>query len=166
MKRIMLMVTVALMLGLMVALSGAALAQGADVCVSIKGETKVQKGESFCQSDETSRAVAVNAMYAVALGDSKAVAVNNGSQAFAFDNGKATAVNDFSLAVAELDSKATAVNHSLASSYGSSAARGVNDGFAVAEEDSKATAVNDSVAYALRNCTAMAKNGEEVECGL
>jgi hypothetical protein len=77
MKRIMLlMVSVALMLGLMVALSGAALAQGADVCVSIKGETKVDRGESTYGSSDTS--------HAVAFDDSKATATNN-SFAEAFD---------------------------------------------------------------------------------
>ena len=40
----------------MMALSGAALAQGADVCVSNKGETKVDKGDSTCSSDSTSHA--------------------------------------------------------------------------------------------------------------
>ena len=49
-KRIGLMV--AAMMALMLALSGAALAQeapgGGDVCVSIKGDTKVDKGETTC----------------------------------------------------------------------------------------------------------------------
>jgi type 1 fimbria pilin len=75
MKRIMLLVTVAAMMAAMLALSGAALAQG-DVCVSIKGETPVDKGDSECFSDTTSQAVAVNDSDALAINDSNAVAVN------------------------------------------------------------------------------------------
>jgi hypothetical protein len=60
-RRSILLVTVALMMvAWMMALSGAALAQGGDVCVSNKGDTKVDRGDSTCSSDETSRAVAVN----------------------------------------------------------------------------------------------------------
>jgi hypothetical protein len=49
-----------LMTALMMTVSGVALAQGADVGVSNKGETKVQKGDSTCSSDATSHAVAHN----------------------------------------------------------------------------------------------------------
>src|SRR5215208_7918638 len=50
--------------------------QGGDVCVSNKGETKVDKGTSSCSSDSTSHAVA-----------------HKGSEAHATDNSKATAKN-------------------------------------------------------------------------
>ena len=64
MKRIIfLLATVA---AVTIALPGAAaLAQeegdrgGGDVCVSVKGDTKVDRGDSECSSDETSRAVAI-----------------------------------------------------------------------------------------------------------
>lgn len=58
MRRIPMLLTV--MMAAMVAFSGAALAQGGDVCVSIKGQPKVQKGDSICESDSTSKAVAVD----------------------------------------------------------------------------------------------------------
>jgi hypothetical protein len=60
----------------MMALSGVALARGGDVCVSVKGETKVDRGESTYGSSDTS--------HAVAFDDSKATATNN-SFAEAFD---------------------------------------------------------------------------------
>ncbi|HEV2123529.1 MAG TPA: hypothetical protein VGW38_12235, partial [Chloroflexota bacterium] len=124
----------AVMLAMMVALSGAALAQpggAADVCVSIKGDTKVDKGESECFSDETSKAVAVN---------------NSLARAF-FDDSKAHAVNN-STAEAFLNSKATAVN----------------DSYAGADRNSRATAVNDSAALAFENCVATARNDEVEVC--
>ena len=85
----------AMMLAAMMALSGMALAQG-DVCVSIKGDTKVDNGDSTCFSDATSKAVAVNDSDAIAQDEgSRATAVNN-SDAFAADFSRATAVNDSS----------------------------------------------------------------------
>ncbi len=45
--------------------------------MSIKGDTKVDKGESTCFSDTTSKAVAVNDSRAEASIDSKATAVND-----------------------------------------------------------------------------------------
>jgi len=45
--------------------------------VSINGETKVDKGESTCSSDDTSHAVAVNNSRAEATNSSTAVAVND-----------------------------------------------------------------------------------------
>jgi D-arabinose 5-phosphate isomerase GutQ len=91
-QRIILLVTVGLCLAAMMALSGVALAQGGDVCVSIKGETKVDKGDSTCSSDSTSHAVAHNDSLAVANTDSQAQA-NNDSTALAFDSCTATAHN-------------------------------------------------------------------------
>ena len=58
MRRIPMLLTV--MMAAMVAFSGAALARGGDVCLSIKGQPKVQKGDSICESDSTSKAVAVD----------------------------------------------------------------------------------------------------------
>ena len=75
-KRILLLLTVTAMLALMMALSEAALAE-ADVCVSIKGDPKVDKGESTCVSDPDARAVAVNGSEAIALNNTTAVAVND-----------------------------------------------------------------------------------------
>ena len=71
----------AMMLAAMLALSGPALTQdapggGPDVCVSNKGEIKVDKGDSRCLSDPTSHAVAVHDSVAVAQYDSHARAVN------------------------------------------------------------------------------------------
>ena len=63
------LLTVVALMVVMVALSGAALAQGgADVCVSNKGENKVQKGDSTCVSGPTSHAVATNDSCATAVG--------------------------------------------------------------------------------------------------
>jgi hypothetical protein len=75
-----LLVLVAMMLVAMMALSGAVLAQGADVCVSNKGDTKVDKGPSTCTSDSTSHAVAVKGSEAIATNSSKARAIK-GSRA-------------------------------------------------------------------------------------
>jgi hypothetical protein len=59
MRRMLLLMTVGAMLAaLMITLSGVALAQGGDVCVSNKGDSKVDKGDSTCSSDSTSHAVA------------------------------------------------------------------------------------------------------------
>jgi hypothetical protein len=56
MKRILVLLTVTAMMALMMTVSGVAAAQGgADVCVSNKGETKVQKGDSECGSDAVRR---------------------------------------------------------------------------------------------------------------
>ena len=82
MKRIIfLLATVA---AVTIALPGAAaLAQeegdrgGGDVCVSVKGDTKVDRGDSECSSDETSRAVAIKDSDAFAEQDSRATAVND-----------------------------------------------------------------------------------------
>jgi hypothetical protein len=75
-KRILVMLAVTAMLALMMVLSEAALAE-ADVCVSIKGEEKVDKGGSTCSSEDASKAVAVNSSDAIALNDATAVAVND-----------------------------------------------------------------------------------------
>ncbi len=96
MERIILLVTVALVMAATVALSGAALAQpggAADVCVSIKGDTKVDRGDSFCSSDSTSKAVATtNDSFTFANDDSHARA-NNNSLAFAEGNCNVSANN-------------------------------------------------------------------------
>ena len=101
----MMLVTVAAMIqvALLMALSGAALAQedrgGADVCVSDRGETLIDIGTSNCFSDPTSQAVAVNDSEAIAGSDSEAVAVDStafsdfDSEALAFDSCSATALN-------------------------------------------------------------------------
>jgi hypothetical protein len=79
MRRMLLLMTLgAMMAALMMTLSGVALAQGgADVCVSIKGEEKVDKGGSTCSSEDASKAVAVNSSDAIALNDATAVALND-----------------------------------------------------------------------------------------
>ena len=78
MRRFLVLLTVAaMMLAVMMALSGVAQAQGGDVCVSLQGETTVQMGTSTCTSDATSHAVAVNDSEAVAQFGSNAVAVND-----------------------------------------------------------------------------------------
>src|ERR671910_1155385 len=75
MRRFLVLLTVAaMMLAVMMALSGVAQAQGGDVCVSLQGETTVQMGTSTCTSDATSHAVAVNDSEAVAQFGSNAVA--------------------------------------------------------------------------------------------
>src|SRR5918995_2444742 len=112
MKRIMFLLAATAMMAAMLAIPGVALAQGGDVCVSNKGDLKVQKGSSTCSSDSTSQAVAVNDSLAAAVDDSKATAVNDGL-VDAFDNSEATAVN-VSTAAAFDNSKATAVNDSFA----------------------------------------------------
>ena len=108
--RMRLMVTVALMLALTLAVSGTALAQpgGGDVCVSIKGDTKVDRGESECFSDPTSKAVVVNDSLAFAVDDSRAGATND-SLAAAGDDSRARATNG-SRAFAEDDCNASANN--------------------------------------------------------
>jgi hypothetical protein len=78
MRRLVLLLTV--MAAAVVLASGVALAQpggAADVCVSIKGDTKVDKGASSCLTDTTGKAVAVNDSDALAFDNSKATAVNN-----------------------------------------------------------------------------------------
>jgi hypothetical protein len=91
-KMLTVVVSAAIMVA-MLAMSGVALAKGgADVCVSNKGETKVDKGDSSCFSDSTSHAVATKDSNAVAVEDSKAQAHNN-SNAAAVDGAHATAVN-------------------------------------------------------------------------
>src|SRR5919107_50733 len=79
MKRILVLLTVGAMIASIMALfSGVALAQGgADVCVSNKGETKVDKGDSTCSSDSTSHAVAHNDSQASADDNSQAKANNS-----------------------------------------------------------------------------------------
>jgi hypothetical protein len=107
-RRTIFLVTVALMMSVtMMALSGVALAQSGDVCVRVKGETKVDRGESTCGSSNTSHAVAFN--------DSKETATND-SIASASGDGKARATND-SFAIAQADSKATATNNSFAEAF-------------------------------------------------
>jgi hypothetical protein len=44
-RRVSVVLAAVLLMALMMAVSGVAAAQGGDVCVSNKGETKVQKGE-------------------------------------------------------------------------------------------------------------------------
>ena len=92
MKKRIVLLTVAAMMALMMAMSGVALAQ-ADVCVSIKGETKAQKGNSVCESDTTSRAIAIKDSQANADFGSDAKAIN-GSDAIARFDSTATATND------------------------------------------------------------------------
>jgi len=75
-RRILFLLTVVALMVVMVALSGATLAQGGDVCVSNKGQTKVQKGTSSCSSDATSHAVATNDSTALAGGNCTAKAQN------------------------------------------------------------------------------------------
>jgi hypothetical protein len=67
---------------LMIAICGSAFARGGDVCVCVKGESKIQKGDAACFSDPSSRAVAVNDSGAVAVQYSTAVGVDD-SQAVA-----------------------------------------------------------------------------------
>ena len=62
------------------------------MCVSVKGDTRVDKGESGCVSDETLHAVAFNGSEAVAIFDSRAQAVND-SEAIAVEDCTATAHN-------------------------------------------------------------------------
>jgi hypothetical protein len=71
-RKMLTVVVSAVMMAAMMAISGVALAQGADVCVSNKGETKVQKGASSCSSDSTSHAVAHKDSSATATDNSKA----------------------------------------------------------------------------------------------
>ena len=93
MKRIIMLVTMALMLAFAMALSGVALAQGgADVCLSNKGDVKVQKGTSTCSPDSTSRAVALKGSTAIAVENSTARATKN-STAASINNSKATATD-------------------------------------------------------------------------
>src|SRR5918993_1204590 len=105
MKRIMVLLAATAMMVAMMAIPGVALAQGGDVCVSNKGDTKVQKGSSTCFSDSTSQAVAVGDSSAFAFDNSKARALKN-SGAAAEDNSQATAT-DGSTALAEDNSEAT-----------------------------------------------------------
>src|SRR5829696_2696116 len=76
MRRIMVLLAATAMMAAMLAMPGVALAE-ADVCVSIKGEEKVDKGASSCLSFPESRAVAVNDSDAIALNNATAVAVND-----------------------------------------------------------------------------------------
>ena len=115
MKRNLVLVAVALMMALMMAVSGVALAQGGDVCVSNKGQTKDQRGTSTCSSDSISRALAVNESSATAVNNSQATAINN-SVATASANSQATAS-------AGTYSEATAVNDSTAIALGNCTAR-------------------------------------------
>ena len=92
MRRILVLLTVAMMAAVMLSVSGVALAQGGDVCVSIKGDEKVDKGDSECFSDETSKAVATKDSAAVAVDNSKAIAHNDGV-AVAVEDSSAMAVN-------------------------------------------------------------------------
>jgi hypothetical protein len=150
MRRILLVLTVAAMLAVMMSLSGVALAQGCDVCVSIKGELKVNSegGTSTCSSQPgtQSRAVAVNGSTAHASGDSTALAINT------------------SVATASNGSDSKAINRSFANANVNSEATAINRSFAVAFEDSEATATNDSCAGAVNGTTATARNGEFVSC--
>lgn len=93
MRRVLLLVTTLtlMMLAAMMALSKRSLAQG-EVCVRIKGQTKVDRGASGCSSDSTFQAVAVNGSIADAHNDSQATAVND-STAGASSDCTATAQN-------------------------------------------------------------------------
>ena len=93
-RRILFLWTVVALMVVMVALSGAALGQGrADVCVSNKGENKVDKGASICSApDSSSHAVATNNSTALAANDSSANA-HNDSTALAGNNCTAKAHN-------------------------------------------------------------------------
>jgi hypothetical protein len=90
-KMLSVVVSAAIMVAMM-AMPGVALAQGGDVCVSIKGDEKVDKGDSECFSDETSKAVATKDSTAVAADNGKANAHNDGV-AVGVDHGKAHATN-------------------------------------------------------------------------
>jgi hypothetical protein len=95
---LMLATLAALVVGMM-AVCGVALAQGgADVCVSNKGETKVQKGDSTCFSDSTSHAVATNDSDATAIGDSNKANAHNDSSATSVGTGNKTQANNDSCA--------------------------------------------------------------------
>src|SRR5215216_4637048 len=129
-----------MMAALLMALSGAALAQdrgGADVCVSDEGELLVDIGASNCFSDATSQAVAIN---------------DSGAPGF---DGEAVAVNH-SLVFASFDSEAMAVNHSEATADFDSEAVAVNESGAFSAFDSEAVAVNHSGAFANADCSATA----------
>jgi hypothetical protein len=76
MKRILVLLMVAAMMALMMAVSGVAAAQGGDVCVSNKGETKVQKGTSTCTSVGDGKAQATKGSCATSVGSGKAQAHN------------------------------------------------------------------------------------------
>src|ERR687897_392815 len=108
MKRIMFLLAATAMLAAMIAIPGVALAQDGDVCVSNKGDTKVQTGSSTCFSDSTSQAVAVDDSFAQAQDNSQAAATD-GSEAQAYVNSEATAT-DGSVAYAQFDSQATATD--------------------------------------------------------
>jgi hypothetical protein len=103
-------------LGLMVAVLLAVAGGGqvavaeADVCVSIFGDVKVEEGTSTCESDATSKAIAVNDSTARAGANSQAIAIND-SDAVAGWYSEATAIND-SRAFALTYSEATAINGS------------------------------------------------------
>ena len=75
-RRVSVVLAGVLLMALMMAVSGVAAAQGGDVCVSNKGETKVQKGESSCNSDSTSHAVATNDSSTSAVGGCNTTAHN------------------------------------------------------------------------------------------
>ena len=64
------------------------------MCVSIKGDTKVDKGDSICYSDIDAKAVAVNDSDALADDDAPLALAVNRSSAGGEDYGRATAVND------------------------------------------------------------------------
>jgi hypothetical protein len=111
MKRILVLLTVAVMTALIMAFSGVAAAQGGDVCVSNKGETKVQKGASTCSSSPTSHAVATNGSDATANGsDSKANAHNDSSATTVGSDNKASATNGSSATCVGSDCTAKAHN--------------------------------------------------------
>jgi len=79
---LLLMTAGAIWAALMMTLFGVALAQGgADVCVSNKGETKVQKGDSTCSSGATSHAVATKDSSATSVGFDNKASATNGSDA-------------------------------------------------------------------------------------
>ena len=109
MRRIMVLLAATAMLVSMMAMPGVALAQGADVCVSIKGgDPKVDKGDSTCDSVGNTRAVAINDSDAISIGSGTALAINE-SDALSASPGNALAIND-SHAFAFGECTATATN--------------------------------------------------------
>jgi len=91
------------------AMASPALGAG-DVCVSIKGDVKVREGSSVCESDLTSRAIAVRGSTALAEGDDNTATAVNHSRAIADDgdNNTAAAINR-STALAEGDNQTVTV---------------------------------------------------------
>jgi hypothetical protein len=141
--RVVLALLVALVIS--VGMSGRAAAEpggGANICINIHGDEKVQKGSATCLADETSRAIAKGAVTLVeARIDSQAIAIGDGSGAFA-----------------EVSSTATVngVNSQAFADHSSTAIVTGDESFASASVSSTATVVGDG------SC-ALATNGSTVE---